>query len=340
VSEANPPRPAQHSGRGGATGAGGGRPPHRLRWWLGGLLLLAGLAAVVGILLPRLATTPTGGPPVDRPAGTNPTTTDRVALPAEVLLYAATGTSKGTTRTWDIWVANPDGTGRRNLTRDAAADADPAWSPNRRRIVYASSPSPCQERGCQQDLYTIGRDGRDRARLTRTPQDESFPDWSPDGTRIAYTRSVEAGGVFHARPQSRIWVMRADGRGQRQLTGGGGFAPDWSPDGARILYIGGDYRLHTINADGTGRRRIGSFGPLRSARWSPDGARIALTMRDAIWIVNADGSGLRKIRQSAAYPSWTPDGWHLVFTAYGSGSSGPELHQIDLDGRNEIALRP
>jgi Tol biopolymer transport system component len=135
--------------------------------------------------------------------------------------------------------------------------------------------------------------------------------------------------------------MGADGRGQRQLTDGGGFAPDWAPDATRILYIGGDYRLHTINADGTGRRRIGNVGPIRSARWSPDGARIALTMRDAVWILNADGGGLHKIRQSAADPSWTPDGRQLVFTAYASGPTGaPELRRIDADGRNEVALRP
>jgi Tol biopolymer transport system component len=342
VSEPNLPRPEQHRSLGGTTGAGSGQPPRRLRWWLGGLLLLAGLAAVLAILLPRFGATPTAGPLVGAPAATAPTSTGAAALPAEVLLWAATGTSKGTTRTWDIWVANPDGTRRRNLTHDAAEDTDPAWSPDRRRIVYASStPSHCQESGCRFDLYAIGRDGRHRVRLTSTPQDEREPDWSPDGTRIAYTRSVGAGGVFRERSQFGIWVMRADGSGQRQLTDDGGFAPDWAPDATRILYIGGDYRLHTINADGSGRRRIGNAGPIRSARWSPDGARIALSMRDAVWVVNADGSsGLRQIRQSAAYPSWTPDGRHLVFTAYGSGDTGPGLHQIDLDGRNEIVLRP
>jgi Tol biopolymer transport system component len=332
VSDTNLPRPEQHRSRGGATSAGGGRPPRRLRHWLGGLLVLAGLVAVLAVLLARSATTPTGGPPAGPPATAPPNSTGAAALPAEALLWAATGTSKGTTRTWDIWVANPDGTGRRNLTRDAAEDSDPAWSPDRRRIVYASSPSPCQGSGCQQDLYAIGRDGRGRVRLTSTPQDELTPDWSPDGTRIAYTRSDEG--------DSGIWVMGADGSGQRQLTDDPGFTPDWAPDATRILYIGGDYRLHTINADGSGRRRIGNVGPIRSARWSPDGARIALSMRDAIWIVNADGSGLHKIRQSAADPFWTPDGRHLVFAAYGSGSSGPELHQIDIDGRNEVALRP
>jgi TolB protein len=310
----------------------------RRRRWGGALLVLAGLAAVLAILLLRLGPTPTAGPPGGRPGTATPSSSDGAALPAEVLLYAATGTSKGTTRTWDIWVANPDGTGRRNLTRDAAEDADPALSPDGRRVVYASTPARCQGSGCQRDLYVIGRDGRDRRRLTRTPQDEFTPDWSPDGTRIAYTHSGEG--------DSGIWVMRTDGSGQRQLTDDPAFAPDWAPDSNRLLYLrsarsGGNPRLYVINADGTGRQRIGNaqvWG--RSARWSPDGTRIALSMRDAIWVVNADGSGLRRIRQSASDPFWTPDGRHLMFTAYGSGATPPELRRIDADGRNEIALRP
>jgi Tol biopolymer transport system component len=323
---------------GAARSAEGDRPGRRRRRWAGVLLVLTGLAAVLAILLSRLDATPAGGPPAGRPDGATPRTTDGAALPAWGLLYAATTTAKSTPPTWDIWVANWDGTGRRNLTRDAAGDTDPAWSPDGRRIVYASEPSRCRGSDCQTDLDAIGRDGRNRRRLTRTPQDEREPDWSPDGTRIAYTR--------HDEDHPAVWVMAADGSGQRQLTDDPGFAPDWAPDGDRLLYLrearsGGNPRLYVINADGTGRQRIGNaqvWG--RSARWSPDGTRIALTKQDAVWVVNADGSGLRRLTQSAVYPEWTPDGRHLIFTAYGSGAAGPELRRIDLDGRNEIPLRP
>jgi eukaryotic-like serine/threonine-protein kinase len=39
----------------------------------------------------------------------------------------------------DIWVQNVDGSGLRQLTDDAAADAWPVWSPEGRRIVFAST---------------------------------------------------------------------------------------------------------------------------------------------------------------------------------------------------------
>jgi dipeptidyl aminopeptidase/acylaminoacyl peptidase len=171
----------------GAARTGDDRPGRRrCRRWAGVLLVLAGLATVLATLLARLGGPPAGGPPAGRPHTAGPGASGGAALPAGGLLYAAPA-GKGAT-SWDVWAANPDGTGRRNLTRDAASDTDPAWSPDGRRIVYASRPPGCQAAGCQQDLYAIGRDGTGRVHLTSTPQHEGAPDWSPDGGRIAYTR--------------------------------------------------------------------------------------------------------------------------------------------------------
>jgi Tol biopolymer transport system component len=296
----------------------------RRRRWAGVLLTLAGLAAALAILLPRFGATPAGGPPGGRPVGTNPNTTDGDGQPAGGLLYV---------RGDDVLVANPDGTGRRNLTADPAPDTSPDWSPDGRRIVYASRPPGCQSVACLADLYVIGRDGKGRVRLTSTPQHETAPDWSPDGGRIAYTR--------YDQDQPGLWVMAADGSDQRQLTDGAGSTPaDWSPDGTRILYGGSDNRLYSITADGTGRRRLSGIGPVRGARWSPDGTRIALTMQDAVWILNADGGGLRRL-QHGWYPAWSPDGRHLVFLAvsFASVRTGElQIRRMDTDGRNQVVL--
>jgi Tol biopolymer transport system component len=115
-----------------------------------------------------------------------------------------------------------------------------------------------------------------------------------------------------------------------------GADPDWSPDGNRLLYLhdgSGGRPLYTMNADGSARRRLGNVDVVRTARRSPDGSRIALTVHDAVWIVNADGSGLRRIRQSGAYPSWSPDGRQLVFVAY--PSPGPPRSGVKQDHAQE-----
>src|SRR5919109_4079835 len=67
------------------------------------------------------------------------------------------------------------------------------------------------------DVWAIDADGTHLTRLTHSAWPEFDPSWSPDGTQIAF-RS-EPGG------EPEIWVMHADGTGQRRLTAGLSPAP-------------------------------------------------------------------------------------------------------------------
>jgi dipeptidyl aminopeptidase/acylaminoacyl peptidase len=83
--------------------------------------------------------------------------------------------------------------------------------------------------------------------------------------------------------------------------------------------IGGMF--YTINADGTGLRRItDGVDPI----WSPDGTRIAFTRwrnPRGVWVINADGSGERRVFDwnSARWPSWSPDGTQILFSRQHGG---------------------
>jgi len=57
---------------------------------------------------------------------------------------------------------------------------------------------------------------------------------------------------------SEIWVIAADGTGQRRLTDAPSMEeyPQWSPDGARILFTVGNAALFTMKADGSDWRRL------------------------------------------------------------------------------------
>jgi Tol biopolymer transport system component len=129
------------------------------------------------------------------------------------------------------------------------------------------------------EIFVVGVDGRGRQNLTRTAATESELALSPDGRRIAYLRS-----------ERQIWVMNADGSGQRRLTSGGDweFGPQWSPDGRRLAYMVWDSSGCTPESG--------------SGCAVPD-----------VWTVGADGSGQRKVLDSAFQPRWSPDGAKLLF---------------------------
>jgi Tol biopolymer transport system component len=92
---------------------------------------------------------------------------------------------------------------------------------------------------------------------------------------------------------SEIYSMRPDGSESRRLTDNAFFddEPDWSPDGSRIALVsaqdsapGAPTRrpeIFVMNADGSDMRRLlETAGPARGPRWSPDGSRIAFARLD------------------------------------------------------------
>jgi TolB protein len=90
----------------------------------------------------------------------------------------------------------------------------------------------------------------------------------------------------------------------------GGYYPAWSPAGRKIAFNSGDgASLYVINATGSGERRLAGG---QQPAWSPDGRRIAFTRyvglaRYGVWVINADGTGRKRLAALEAYdPVWSP----------------------------------
>lgn len=125
-----------------------------------------------------------------------------------------------------------------------------------------------------------------------------------------------------------------------------GLEPAWSPDGKRLAFVSrrsGDYDLYVAGADGSNLRELTRRGTDESApAWSPDGKRLVFVRGSAggysqederfgIYVVNADGSHLRRVTKRAGYfqraPTWSPNGKWIAFLLEDS----VEVMQTELD---------
>lgn len=154
------------------------------------------------------------------------------------------------------------------------------WSPDGARLAYVAA------RGGRRviDVYTCPAGGGAETRLTMGEGHSDGPDYSPDGSRIYWNCDRDG--------WAQIWVMEADGSGQRKL-----FADDhvnWfphpSPCGRHLVYLAyppgttghpADLPVALVLCDpeGGNRRRVrevtGGQGTINVPNWSPDGSAFA-----------------------------------------------------------------
>ncbi|MEO8313193.1 MAG: hypothetical protein ABI645_00220 [Pseudomonadota bacterium] len=252
----------------------------------------------------------------------------------------------------DIYRVHPDGTGIERLTRDPSMEDAGVLSPDGRQLAYVSTKGGARTT----NIWVMDLKSRKARRLTGsddttipTTMNSYFrPSWSPDGKWIAYSgdagekwAGAEAGaGVGHSQVL-HVYVMQADGAGQRRLTTDSSLAagsPRWSSDGRRLVIhematkdafqsrMTGTQGLGTSNTVSqiftidvaSGAKSAVTSGPgLKSSpQFLPDG-RIGYLMKAVSkdmpqpGIFYSDGSrGPLGVVRS---PSWSPDGRQVVY---------------------------
>ena len=219
----------------------------------------------------------------------------------------------------DIYIMNPDGTGRVNLTRHNANDSEPTWSPSGKHILWTS------DRDGENDLYYMNANGKSIRRVFKKRANRSNPAWAPDGQQIAYYRGEE-----HA-----IYIAPRNGANEERLVNG--WHPTWSPEGTEIAFVSfdGSLDIRVIDLKTRSERVLVPMEQslLRDPVWSPDGTKIAFTRIDillfigliiaknkgpfqTIGTVNNDGTQIEAIVVDGfqvAAPAWSPQSDALIY---------------------------
>jgi acylaminoacyl-peptidase len=214
-----------------------------------------------------------------------------------------------------LWVVRADGTEARPLTTGNVNDTAPRWSPDGRRLLYASG----QEGSVQ--LYVRWMDSGQVAQLTRVSRTPSGMAWSPDGRWVAFSMPVAEtpkpfvelppkpegaewgkpatviqrllyrldGAGYLPEAYAQLFVVPAEGGTPRQLTQGAFHHRGpivWTPDNQALIFSANrheDADFDPLNseiyevtvADGRLRALTDRRGPDRSPALSPDGRQIA-----------------------------------------------------------------
>ncbi len=177
----------------------------------------------------------------------------------------------------ELYVARlPGGSPVRITFTPRAAEDDPDWSPDGKRLVYAS--------GRDLNVTTL-----DRSRTRLLVRRGASPAWSPDGRRIAFERS------------GAVMVVTAAGAGARRVAEGA--EPAWAPDGKRLAYEadGGVY----VAAVDRPVERLLVVEDAHAPAWSPDG-RVAFERDGAVWAIRARRGREPAWVRRGSDPDWRP----------------------------------
>lgn len=317
------------------------RTPHahpeansRGRWTAIGVAVAA---SAVGITLAARAFL--GGTPSARPVEPGPRFNGKIA-------FLEGSMSPGISDA-QIYLVNPDGSGRRRLTTGLHVFPSVSWSPDGSRLAFVQGTGG---EGSATNIFVMNADGSGLREITRATGVEQNiePAWSPDGTRILFSATSSASGRLG--PHG-LFVMDSWGGNMQRVTAcgtrecrqsGGDFFAAWSPDGTAVVFrrLGELWRVDLA----TRRTEVlcRECSPQSAPVWSPAGDNLAFVRSvgegEEIATIRSDGSEVRTLRAEPGGHffglSWSPDG---RFIAYGlndaNGSGQPAgIYLMNADG--------
>jgi len=235
----------------------------------------------------------------------------------------------------EVYLADFDGYGARQVTSTGGLALTPALSPDGRYLAYLT--------------YTRGRSNLHIKDLSS----QKIIPVTRKGTKIdpAWRGRSQLATTFSFDGDQELYLVGTNGAISRRLTRSSGIdvSPSFSPDGGQMAFVSsrhGNPQIFIQDLNSGSERRLTFSGKYNTQpSWSPEGNKIAFTtMQNSgeinIFVINADGTGLRQLTYGSRHneaPSWSPDGTMLVFSSDRNGRK--ELFVMNADGRNQRSLK-
>jgi hypothetical protein len=259
-----------------------------------------------------------------------------------------------------LWRQRPEEREARQLTDGPGYDYQPDWSPDGRRVVYASYRDDAIE------LRLLDLASGETTPLLRDGAVNIEPRWSPDGSRVAYTSSryqglwhvfvVPVGPDGAAGQPRRITPERDSGLPRYYYNRKDQYlSPTWSPDGRELILISNRGRIWgsggfwRVDAGGGGREREIHYEETTwKARpdWSRDGRRVVYSSYlgrqwNQLWLMTADGGDPLQLTYGdfdATAPRWSPAGDRIAYVSNERGNTALWVLELPGGARKEVGI--
>jgi len=236
----------------------------------------------------------------------------------------------------ELYIMNSDGSMEQNISQSPIAEMHAKWHPNSQKLIFSASTGYWNV----VDHWQINIDGSGLERITRSVNIDTYPEWSPDGTKIIARRIVDV--------NSEIFIFNSDGTNPINLTNNPAYDgwPSWHPNGDKIVYASenaeGHGSIYELNLDDKESSLLfAEPGSWTKPIWNKEGNKLICTRtlddNVDIFIYNPEHENredqLTKISNiKNSYPSFSPDGSHIVF--HSNRFSDNDIYTLKVDGTN------